>query len=74
MSPLDRPAALIRVLRLLAGLSLIVAIVAVVMIVRGSSIAKSEALLAVAIILGGIALFGMGLTVRALFSSKESEE
>jgi hypothetical protein len=50
-----------RILRLTAALSVIIALVAVVTIVKGDDAGKSNTLIMVAIVLGACALVGMAL-------------
>ena len=51
----------IRLLRLLAALAVIVALIAIVTIVKGDPADRSQGMVLAAIVLGAIALFGMGL-------------
>lgn len=51
----------VRILRLLGALAVIIALIAIVTIVKGGPAGRGEALVAVAIILGAIALLGTGL-------------
>lgn len=62
----------IRILRLMAALSVILALIAVVTVVRGEPASKSNALIIVAIALGGCALVGMAiLTLSHTYRRKE---
>ena len=61
MPAISRLPTLVRVLRLAAALSLIVALAAIATIVDGDSPAKSRALVAAAITLGSLALLGLAL-------------
>ena len=64
MTPGGRPRSLgrtVRLLRLLAALAVIVALIAIVTIVKGDAGGRSEGLVLAAVVLGAIALFGMGL-------------
>ena len=73
MATQGRLPAMARLLRLAAALSLIVAIAGVATIVNGDSPAKSQALVAMAIALGSIALLGMALLAYA-FRQKDKND
>ena len=60
-----------RVLRVAAAMSLIVALAAVATIVNGDSPARSRALIAAAIMLGALALLGMALLALAYARRKK---
>lgn len=64
---------LIRVLRLAAVLSLIIALAAVATIVNGDSVAKSRALVVVAIAIGAGALLGMALLALPIALQKKDK-
>ena len=63
--------AMLRLLRLMAALSLIIALAAVATIVNGDTTAKSQALVAVAIGMGSCALLGMALVAAAHFRRRK---
>ena len=61
-----------RILRLAAALSVIVAMVAVVTVVKGDLAGKSQALIAAAVVLGASALVGMAvLTLTYAYRRKD---
>ena len=62
---------LFRLLRLMAGLSLLIALAAVATIVNGDSAAKSQVLVVVAISLSSCALLGMALAAVATIRRKK---
>ena len=64
----------VRILRLAAALSVIIALVAVVTIVKGDHAGKTNALILVAIVLAACALVGMAaLALRHAYSRKRPE-
>ena len=64
-----------RILRLAAALSLIVALAAIATIVNGDAPAKSRALVAVAVLLGAVALLGMaGLALPYVRRKKDPDD
>jgi hypothetical protein len=73
MAAHGRTPSLLRVLRLMAALSLIVALAAVATIVNGDSAARSELLIAAAIILGSCALLGMALAALPFIRRKKEQ-
>ena len=62
---------LLRVLRLMAALSLIIALAAVATIVNGDPASKSQALVVIAIGLGSCALLGMALVAVTTIRRKK---
>jgi len=65
----------IRILRLTAALSVIIAVVAVVTIVKGDLAGKSQALIVAAIALGACALVGMAvLTLPYAYRRKDQND
>ena len=73
MASQGRLPAVVRILRLAAALSLILAVAGVATIVNGDSLVKSQALVAVAIALGSLALLGMALLAYA-FRQKDKND
>jgi hypothetical protein len=65
----------IRLLRLVAGLSVLTAMIAVVTIVRGDAAGKSHILIVAAIVLGAGALLGMAIvTLSHAYRRKDQNE
>ena len=68
-----RLSALVRALRLMAALSLVVALAADAAIVNGGTQAKCQALVAAAIILGCFALLGLALLALSYIPRKKDQ-
>ena len=72
LSPAERG---IRILRLAAALSVIIALVAVIMIVKGGFPGKSQGLIIAAVALGACALIGMAvLTLPYIYRRKDQND
>ena len=63
----------VRILRLLGALAVIAALAGIVTVVKGGDAGRSQALVTAAIVLGAIALLGMGLAAWPYIKKEKND-